>query len=386
MKRNLLMGIALLSMGFAFVSCSKTNAFEENQAIFVADQMNEYRLNFEAKYGKVDPNQSWDFTNFSNGAGTRAVSDFVTGSISDPHQLEKSLHNDKADVHSGLSSTQAKVFNPFVQVALYPAWSNDDTKKNDYFNLVVNYNNESDIVNTVKIKSSNWWNNNGATAPAQSGFFLNTMALQTATYSNVYWSLNYNGQASQITQFKEVKVKSGRTYWCFSFDGDNDYDDLIYLVLPNPAPLAKRYFIEDLGSKNDFDFNDIVVDVMQDAAGTQKAIIRAMGGTLDFTLKIGNSTWTKSVEGAAKGYVVETMYNTQNTDLTQKLAEFDVTGWNPNNNNIVVEVKSAVNDDVILTIPFPRTGEVPMIIAVNTYIDWQNERETLPDNWWTPIE
>lgn len=385
MKRNLLMGIALLSMGFAFVSCSKTDVFEQNQANFVASQMDEYRMNFEAKYGKVDPNQSWDFTNFSNSAATRAASDFATGSINDPHQLEKSLHNDKSDVHSKLSTTTATDFNPFVQVALYPAWCCDESKKNDYFDLAVHYNNTSDVINTVKIKNAKWWNNNGATAPAQSGFYVNTMSLQTATYSDVYWSLNYNGKSSRISKFKAVTT-NGRTYWCFNYDDENDYDDLIYLVLPNPAPLAKRYFIEDLGSKNDFDFNDIVVDVMQDDAGKQKAIIRAMGGTLDFTLKIGNTTWTKSLEGVAKGYVVETMYNTQSPNLTENLAEFEVTGWNPNANNITAEVKSAINDDVILTIPFPRTGEVPMIIAVNTYIDWQNERETLPDNWWTPIE
>ena len=384
MKKSVLfLGLSVLMSSAAFVSCSKSDVFEANKASIEASEKDEYRSYYEAKYGKIDPNQSWDFTNFSNGAMTRATySSFVTGSIKDPIQLEKSLHNDKSDVHSKLLTTAATDFNPYVQVALYPAWSCDESKKNEYFDLAVNYNNTSEVINTVKIKNQKWWENNGATTSAQSGFYINTMSMQTASNSDVYWSLNYNGKASRIAKYKVVTVKSGRTYWCFSFDDENDYDDLIYLALPNPAPLAKRYFIEDLGSKDDFDFNDIVVDVMQDAAGKQKAIIRAMGGTLDFTLKIGNTTWTKS----GSGFDVETMYNTQSPDFSKTLAEFDVAGWKPNINNISAEVKSNVNGNVILTIPFPKTGEAPMIIAVNTYVDWQDERESLPDNWWTPIE
>ena len=147
--------------------------------------------------------------------------------------------------------------------------------------------------------------------------------------------------------------------------------------------MAKRYFVEDLGSKDDFDFNDIVFDVYQGDDNKQKCIIRAMGGTLDFTLNIGQTKWTKSVEGVAKGYVVKTMYNTNPTPKwDDNLAEFEVQGWNPSTNNISVSVKSKVSDDVIIEIPFPKTGEVPMILAVKTFVDWQLERESLPEDFW----
>ena len=164
-----------------------------------------------------------------------------------------------------------------------------------------------------------------------------------------------------------------------------DYSDLICLVknVDPVKPIAKRYFIEDLGSKDDFDFNDIVVDVIQDPDGNQKAIIRALGGTLDFTLKIGDTQWTKSVDGVAAGYNTSTMYNTQNTVVWDKvLAEFPVTGWNPETNNISVFMKSIVSDDVIIELPFPKAGEVPMIIAFDTLVDWQKERVSLPEDWW----
>ena len=108
-----------------------------------------------------------------------------------------------------------------------------------------------------------------------------------------------------------------------------------------------------------------------------------MGGTLDFTLKIGDTTWTKSVEGAAKGYNEKTMYNTQGTiEYDKVLAEFPVTGWDYNANNISVEVKSNVSENVIIEIPFPKKGEVPMILAFKTVADWQAERKSLPDGWW----
>ena len=149
-------------------------------------------------------------------------------------------------------------------------------------------------------------------------------------------------------------------------------------------------------SKSPFDFNDIVVDVIQDQDNNQTATIRAMGGTLDFTVQIGETTWTKSVEGAAKGYAVGTMYNTDPTPIwNADLASFSVTGWNPGLNNIVVTVKHKINDktveknseDVIVKIPFPKEGEVPMIIAVVPPLcDWQLERESLSTDWWTTPE
>lgn len=77
------------------------------------------------------------------------------------------------------------------------------------------------------------------------------------------------------------------------------------------------------------------------------------------------------------------MYNTQGTIVYDKvLAEFPVTGWNPNTNNISVKVKTSVSDNVIIEIPFPKKGEVPMILAFPTVTDWQKERESLPESWW----
>jgi len=386
MKKIMVKGMALLTMGFAFAACSKSDVFEENKANIVADQKSEYRTNFEAKYGKVDPNQSWDFSGFSS--TTRAGESVTLTDIKDPESFQNYLHTDKAGIKAALADSKisAKEWNPYVSVNLYPAFCSDETKKNAYFRLKVNYNGNSTNISTVMIKNKAWWGNNGATAPSQSGKGINTMALQSA--NNVSWQLEYipkkgNNVSVNISTYKEITV-NGRTYWCFDYDNNTPaYTELIYLVTPAPYPITKRYFVEDLGSKDDFDFNDIVFDVSQDAAGKQKCVIRALGGTLDFTLKIGNSEWSKSVDGVNAGYEVKTMYNTKATpNWDESLAEFDVTGWNPQNNNISVLVKSIVSNGVIIEIPFPKTGEVPMIVAVKDFVNWQLEKDPLPNNWW----
>ena len=196
--------------------------------------------------------------------------------------------------------------------------------------------------------------------------------------------------------------------------GDNDFNDLVLAVIGNPdvpqekiitedkyevkTCVPKRYMIEDLGSIGDFDFNDIVVDVEDYTVETHKvsyengviktdevestksapskAVIRALGGTIDFELKIGDTTWKKS----ESEYVVTTMYNTQGTiDYDKVLAEFEVSGWVASDNNISVTVTEKSGD--VFTITFPKKGTAPMIIAVDPTQKWMGERKSVPGSW-----
>ena len=196
--------------------------------------------------------------------------------------------------------------------------------------------------------------------------------------------------------------------------GDNDFNDLVLAVVGNPdipqekvitndqyevkTCLPKRYLIEDLGATDDFDFNDVVVDVesytiethkvtsengviktdevISTSSAPSKAIIRAMGGTIDFELTIGETKWVKS----ENGFNVKTMYNTQgDVDYNKVLAEFEVTGWDYNANNVGINVMG--KDGQVFTIGFPKTGEVPMIIAVDPTQKWMGERVSVPSSW-----
>ena len=199
-------------------------------------------------------------------------------------------------------------------------------------------------------------------------------------------------------------------------DSDWDYNDLVLAVVGNPdvpqekiitenqyevkTCRAKRYMIEDLGAIGDFDFNDVVVDVEEYTVYTHKvtsengvktsdeiistttaptkAFIRALGGTIDFELTIGDTKWVKSESEYATG----TMYNTQGTiDYKNALAEFEVTGYNYDDNNITFRANG--KDGKLYTVTFPKRGEAPMMIAVDPTVNWMNERVSIPSSWFT---
>ena len=379
MKHSIL-GMSVLAIVVTLACCSKNDAANDSQDNLADRKTNQYRTDFEAKYGKVGSTQSWDFSGVST--TTRAAASTTVSNIKDPEFFQNHLHNDMAGLKAGISNAQELDWNPNVSVNLYPAFCYDELMRNQYISLEVN----NLVLSTVQIKDNAWWNRQDATAPSQKGKSINTTdmtnpAWTIACYNN---KLQLQGRVD-IRNYKEVVV-NGRTYWCFDYDGNADYVDLIYMVTERSKTASKRYMVEEPGSTNDFDFNDIVFDVIQDEDGNQTAIIRAMGGTLDFTLTIGNTTWQKSVDGSALGYVTNTMYNTTSPKWNSALAQFKVTGWNPNSNNISVTMVTKESKDAIMTIPFPKTGETPMIIAVKPFVDWQPERTSLPENWWATPE
>ena len=208
-----------------------------------------------------------------------------------------------------------------------------------------------------------------------------------------------------------VKGDSGET-------SDQDFNDVVLAIVGNPDVPAevivsedeyvaeyyttKRYMIEDLGSTNDFDFNDVVVDVIEtvkvghkitkengvvvkdeetSTGAEQKAIVRALGGTLDLTLRIGDTEWKKNSK-----FDASKMYNTTQGDIDYNavLDEFPVYGWQPTNNNVSIVVNQKESNEVF-TITFPKKGAAPMIIAVEPELKWMSERVSVPKEWfYTP--
>lgn len=174
---------------------------------------------------------------------------------------------------------------------------------------------------------------------------------------------------------------------------DHDYNDVVFMIYGEPyvpqtfkveefeTTYSKRYMIEDLGSTDDFDFNDIVVDVQEtftqkkttDQQGIetisdpvlkgQKAILRHRGGILPFELTIGDTNLGK-MDGV--------LSDDPNT-------EFTVTGWNRNSNNISIKVYQGTNSQTATEVNFPKDGAIPMIIATDTNEDWSAERVEF--NW-----
>lgn len=402
-------GMMILAVGIAMASCSKNDVFEQNQTNVSEQQKAEYVSNYVAKYGQPAANQSWDFAAMPKAAQTRSGETMVCNETRLPKFFYEHVVTDGGQFASKIANATVKNWNPYLSVWLVPC-AIHTTNKELKFGLSVCYNNDiTNIATGLRIKDNAWAFNLDplydlfTDAVFSRGRMIDTRSLVTA--ENAYWTAyNYNYEKTsrllwdewkengfksfEIKTYKEITV-NGRTYWCFDCTGDGDYSNLVCLsvgaqgIEEQPQPIQKRYFVEDLGSKDDFDFNDIVFDVIDDN-GSQKCIVRAMGGTIDFTLQIGNTEWTKSVDGAKAGYNEKMMYNTQGTiDYDKVLAEFPVTGWNPDTNNISVKVKNSVSGNVIIEIPFPKKGEVPMIVAFPAVTNWQSERVSLPDDWYT---
>ena len=192
-------------------------------------------------------------------------------------------------------------------------------------------------------------------------------------------------------------------------NADYDMNDLVLLVygrkVPKPIEITEgstvvsenrivRYMIEDLGATDDFDFNDIVIDMVEQTpmtpvytngvltdwrrgATSQKAVVRHLGGTLPFVLTIGDTT-LPTLGGQA-------------TFQTSPDQAFDVAGWDINRHNISVQVQQQAGqqgsgDILYNTVRFPRAGEAPMIIAVDPSQDWMPERQSVPETWFYTSE
>ena len=460
MNKSLVIGcFAVIGMGF--MSCSKdlydSNAVNEKQN---EKQKNDYATNFVKRYGEIDPNQTWDFATMAPISGlpstgnvnTRAAGDGGATSVSVIQQssgtmrIEKDvidwMHEEfKAGANNSKKGspfylkTQEQTFTivPFYQgVASYywELWMNVGG-----VDVQVWSKNQDLTYKTAADGTSEAMTNDGVPSSA---IEVNapTYTFKATSNQNLYFYLKVWKKGSNTTGNPDVTTSS-LDKKMLALEGairpagvpidnevtiigcedatDNDYEDLVFLIYGKPTPPitpvdeieiteTKRYMMEDLGTTDDFDFNDIVVDVQnvysqkiywkstanggweeskRDAPVSkgQRAIVRAAGGIYNFTLKIGDTTWTKSQDLSA-GSMLNTGSGGSSIHFSgpsSELAKFDVTGWIPKDNNVSVTVAGQNNNGIL--IKFPEAGEAPMMIAVDGDIDWMHERSGVPSNW-----
>ena len=406
---------AMAALTVGFVSCSDHDVYDADA--YYQKQATAYKTNFEKQYGKVSSTQSWDFSARNDGAAydvlegeqpnvrTRAISSVAD--VNSSYEISPGVQisilkpvetlNELAYIRTYGNAQPTKEWTVEDMYGVHDMWvwyahgyEGMEELDNGFasYSLGIHYieigtgsyNAGTEYYTHLPIAGAAYTNgwypgySNTATGVTDGkvGQRIDASGLADASrFEDVYWwamvddGTPDNGikEKFELKYYKEYTTPRGAVYWLFDCNHDGDYTDLICLV--EPTATCKRYMVEDLGATDDFDFNDIVIDVS--AKGEKQwAEVRAMGGTLDFTVTIGNTTWTKS----ENGFNPAMMYNTKKTvDWNAVLATFDVTGWVPESNNITVQVKGSTNngtaqDRTVSTIAFPKRGEVPMMIAV----------------------
>ena len=466
-------------LGAAFTSCSKDIAFDsEGLANQAAAQLKaEYRANFEKKYGAIAPNQTWDLASMtpivtlpSTSTATRAEGDEVTITFKGQNSMtiNKSVNGwmhqnvplgqDNTSVGSPFCAEATSTKNTFTIVPFYQG------KASYTWELWVNVGGKDQLIWTknqdltyIDAKGKHDLTNDGVPAGATQ-INAPTFTYEVTPGAKMYFYLKVwtEKDGTHYPDGKYVIKSSLNNYMralegltrptgnendgykipaddfvtlvgCEDGGGDNDFEDLAFMFIgPRLQEVeelevreCKRYMMEDLGATDDFDFNDVVVDVANvyqnritwrendnhemekvsevEVPGSRKqeAIVRAAGGTLDFTIEIGTNTITRWKK--VPTYSATNMLNTgwDNTPIYYSgdesvLARFDIEGndWNPATNNIKVIVENRGASGTVQTITFPKAGEAPMMIAVDENVEWMKERQSVPggtgseDDWW----
>ena len=424
MKKNLfLASIAIIGMAGAMVmsSCSSKGDDLYSPDNAHKDVVKEYKANFVKYYGEVNPKETWDFSHRGSalagvattrgqgkgkGQGSNNVQDM---SATESYGYEWNYSNKESTIAKLFNENWGNIVSAFGNVSP-TTWapasdlkiifsvvgvSRDAASNSKYFEWGIANTPEGDLF----IRQSS--PANGKNAKIGNSAEQHTSSLdfsQIPAGSRWYTAFSDKKQfeltssnSSTIADFKVVTLNIGGTdytFWGFKCDGTNpDYTNLVLWVrevesVPVPV-VSKRYMVEDLGGADDFDFNDVVFDVVRYSNGTEKCFVRALGGTLDITIKIGGAQWSKSED-----YNVKEMLNTNPIDKNKCLKEFAVTGWNGYNSNVRVVVKAkdsnSEDESSYYTEEFPNAGDIPLMVATQYGKTWQKERDRVTElSWFT---
>ena len=471
--KSIVASVAVLGLA----ACSKGDLYDANQvaANKMAEQKQKFETNFETKYGKVDPNQSWDFSTNQQRLGTRGNSEvktqIVNGLEFNPTYdvVEKSgnlyLDNRKFGNNQAIydnvikqlpdkkehKGNQATLVAPSNSFTIYPisaqgAWTHDlyvkvgdaDPVKvysktwTDFSRPYVNGDVISATAWPVYKTVKDWWGRDkdvfdhyeyeATSSVEMKGLYVEA---PVGTPIEIYLDNVKNGDtkkpsvgtstgnviyvdgAGAVPAGIEVKDDAVIKYVGIEDQanlGDKDYNDIVLAIVGNPdvpkeiiienneyqVPVTntKRYMMEDLGSTDDFDFNDVVVDVTEttvythtvtvvngvktsdevtktEKLPTAKAVVRHLGGIYPFVLKVGNTTFDK-------------MGGEDTFDKDVNI-EKDVTGWDSalNNVSVTVEVPDKTQDSKMYNAvnEFPKVGEFPMMFACDPEVKWAAEKQ-----------
>lgn len=407
--------LAVAAMSFG--GCTSDDKHEYNPDYQVELDKEAFAANFVKQYGQVDAEQSWDLANpnevYVLSASARQVQTRAQGK---PQWITVSSFGHEFNISEGFNEAMEKEFSQFGDpepcyftfpaegLRIVPVFQSN--ANNYVLHMVVG---EDYFAQDIYICSNIMGINNnkqkakaytitGVEAGTPVSFYVVVFKGNKGYKVDIENFSTLEGgfklaevDAAKAGNYEKGTMREKSSILACQFETKHGTAQLAFLmdglapVQKHQAPekivkvVSRRYLIEDLGSTDDFDFNDIVIDVEQrvvvengvEGTPLQMATLRHLGGVLPWNIKIGD-TWFSGAENTMlKGEIGS------DASVTK-----DVTGWNPEENNITVKVAGNQTGSVCL-IPFPKKGEVPMVIAVDTYQQWMDERQSIPSTWWT---
>ena len=399
------------------VSDVTTYTKEEVQKAHHDEEVAKYEQDFVKLVGQPAANQSWDFTQDGSNSSMRSASTsesliewpshsaylrgfnskYATGN-DDPlpqgtlaSTVVKQADDIKAAIDAAVAAGQFKTWAPtgnyvFRTVASFRN-SSTNKDKDKYYTIGANFDGKNNFIAMMGVKKNGNVIKNGSTGVQHTcAIVFNNVPSDAVWFAHASTKKDDSFKATEfpLTQYVEVTY-DGRTFWGFKCDADGGYSDLILWVdkanISKELIIAKRYMVEDLGGSgdSDIDFNDIVFDVQQYSDGTQKCVVRALGGTLPIKIKVGNSIWWSKPEPVAK--MINTGADGQAINYDEVIAEIDVTGWIEKDNNVQVSVENKEGYEFVTT--FPENGSIPAMIAFSIAKKWNKERVPVYAEWFT---
>ena len=414
MKKYLMMAAAVI----ALASCTSSNEGGYNPNAELEATVVKYSDNFVKTFGKPSATQTWGFKQGANKSATRAANKnqnqyedngWVIPEDITPEELAKVLAVFNQEGEKSYTSL-VDMSDFFVQqvykgVATYTAKDNTNIGvASDKMNWLCaydpvgyetvgwdaeagqtyTYTNHDDHINDF-----NKGDNTSTSVSEKTGKLVKYMTLMenSSTTRFGFSSTVDNGHVFYNFRMEEI---DGNYYVGFDFEAagvngseqverDYIYNDWIVKIVPgkgNSRTVVEQGIIicEDLGTTDDFDFNDVVFEAKVWSDGSADITLLAAGGTLPLTVA------GEEVHGKF-GVATNKMVNTGATGgVTKSPVSYSVKGSYKGLIDIPVVVKSTNSAGDVTNFELTaQMGKAPQKICVPAGFKWTKERKSLVD-------
>ena len=414
MKKTMFMGMALLSMGFAFIACSHDTIYDEN--FTSKEKVAEYQKAFEQAFGKIAVGNDWGFgaTTVTRASATDGFNQYDVSGLHKPINGNKKVAAFIEKFNKASVATDVDFSDYFLQHVIKQTgngnkgWGTSDTHHQLAQLQAFNYNtNQWENVEYFTGGKSEKQFIQGNNNTHGTTLMVNMGTPNTSVSPQFRWlaSGNANVGSDYVCTNYVIKKVDGEYFLGMSYVNKpanasndatqpyNNYDAwIIRLVKAVGDPGYKEYgrvMCEDLGSTqaSDLDFNDIVFDAYILNDGSINITILAAGGML------------RPVTVAGVEVNLKQMSNTDYNDITDNIQEFTISAAEAKRvdastgkkawtsiKDIPVVVTAA--DGTKITLEAKSDGSAPAKVCTYVGVRWAKEKTKLNEaysNWTTYV-